>query len=571
MMHDFRQEFPFFNTHPECIYLDSAATTQKPQCVIDAIAHAQAESNANVHRSSYQLAAAVTKQYEAVRTRLAQLINAPYKQQIFWAKGATEALNLIANGLGEMCLAGHPLWQGNEIIILTSEHHANILPWQQLVQRINQIRCSYADNGHAERLRITPVSPDKNGDYQYDDLYNAITDDTAVIAIAHVSNALGCIHPIETIAAKAHQHQALCIVDGTQALAHLAVDVQALHCDAYVGSSHKMFGPTGVGFGYGTDALLSALPPYQVGGEMIEHVSFTSAKFQPYPHKFEAGTPNIHGVLGLGAAIDFVERHFDAIQRTEETLFAYLLAQLSQIKQVRLLGQGNTHKISLCSMVFVHQGEPLSHYDVLRWLDEANIALRVGHHCAMPLMQHLEVDGTLRVSLSAYNTMADIDVFVAALNGAIEQLMDTAEAPVYQSNSDDKHLVKDAVEQTILPLASQFSGLHGYENIFRQIMLSSKALPLLDATEQNESLHIAGCEVDVWVKYLPQTDSFAAFANSKIIRGLLAVLIEKANTLSHQQRKQFDFAQYLTTLGITHHLSQSRVDGLGRVIARLSV
>ena len=554
IMQEFRQEFPFFKSYPECIYLDSAATTHKPQCVIDTIAQAQAQSNANVHRSSYQLAADVTRQYEAIRSRLAHFINAPDSQNIFWAKGATEALNLIAYGLGELCLTNHPLWQGNEIIILTSEHHANILPWQQLIQRVNQIRSAYSQNEHTEMLRVTPVSPDKNGDYQYDELYNAISDDTAIIAIAHVSNALGCIHPIENISAKAHQYNALCIVDGTQALAHLNVDVQALGCDAYVGSSHKMFGPTGVGFGYGTDVLLDALPPYQVGGEMIEHVSFTSSRFQSYPHKFEAGTPNIHGVLGLGAAIDFVDKHLAYIQRTEENLFTYLLTQLSQIKQIRLLGQGNLHKISLCSMVFVHNGDSLSHYDVLRWLDEANIALRVGHHCAMPLMQHLEVDGTLRVSISAYNCAADIDMFVDVLKSAIDQLIGSHDI-----------LINDS-----LSLASQFNGLQGYENIFRQIMLSSKALPVLDASKHIDAYHVAGCEVDVWLMYTPHNNAFEAFANSKIIRGLLAILLEKANSLTAKERRIFDFSGYLTALGITHHLSQSRVNGLDRVIAKLS-
>lgn len=571
IMHDFRQEFPFFNNHPECIYLDSAATTHKPQCVIDAITHAQEISNANVHRSSYHLAATVTERYELVRTRLAQLIHAPASQNIFWTKGATEALNLIAYGLGELCLAQHPLWQGNEIIVLTSEHHANILPWQQLVQRINQIRLKTTQDKSIKKLRVTTVSPDMQGNYQYDDVYDAITDDTALIAVAHVSNALGCIHPIDLISRKAHQHKALCIVDGTQALAHISVDVQTLGCDAYVGSSHKMFGPTGVGFGYGTYELLNALPPYQVGGEMIEYVSFSASRFQSFPYKFEAGTPNIHGVLGFGAAIDFIETHRDEIQTTENQLFNYLLMQLSQITQVRILGQDNTHKISLCSMVLTHQHKPLSHYDVLRWLDNANIALRVGHHCAMPLMQHLQLDGTLRVSLSAYNTMSDIDRFIATLKDAIQHLIVENHADSIHADSIDGVIVSEHdVKSVLLPLARQFGVLQGYENIFRQIMLSSKALPQLSADEQIESYHVAGCEVDVWVKYVSQSDSFEAFANSKIIRGLLAILLEKANALSHQQRAQFDFAQYLTELGITHHLSQSRVNGLSRVIAQLS-
>lgn len=217
-------------------------------------------------------------------------------------------------------------------------------------------------------------------------------------------------------------------------------------------------------------------------------------------------------------------------------------------------------------MVLTHQHKPLSHYDVLRWLDNANIALRVGHHCAMPLMQHLQLDGTLRVSLSAYNTMSDIDRFIATLKDAIQHL-------IVENHADpiDGVIVSEHDEKSVLlPLARQFGVLQGYENIFRQIMLSSKALPQLSADEQIESYHVAGCEVDVWVKYVSQTDSFEAFANSKIIRGLLAILLEKANALSHQQRAQFDFAQYLTELGITHHLSQSRVNGLSRVIAQLS-
>ena len=318
-MRDFRKQFPFFDSSVSSIYFDNAATTQKPQCVIDAIWHANIQKSANVHRSSYQLAASVTDAYESARNDVAQLINAATAEQIFWSKGATESLNLLAHGLGELCRSEHPIWQGNEIIILTSEHHANILPWQQLVERLKP----------EKKLRITPLSPDYNGNYDYIKLRSAITDNTAIVAVAHVSNALGCVHPVADITKWAHQHQALCIVDGTQALAHIQVDVQALNCDAYVGSSHKMFGPTGVGFGYATHVLLDALPPYQVGGEMIEYVSFDEVRYQSYPLKFEAGTPNISGVIGMGAAARFVQQHQSMILQIEHHLHQHLLEQLA--------------------------------------------------------------------------------------------------------------------------------------------------------------------------------------------------------------------------------------------------
>jgi cysteine desulfurase/selenocysteine lyase len=565
-MREFRQQFPFFNTQIPTIYFDNAATTQKPQCVIDAITHANIQQSANVHRSSYQLAASVTDAYESARNDVAQLINAATAKQIFWSKGATESLNLIAHGLGELCLTEHSLWQGDEIIILTSEHHANILPWQQLVNRIKPFKL----------LRVTPVSPDINGNYDYAKLRAAITNNTAVVAVAHVSNALGCVHPVAQISQWAHQHHALCIVDGTQALAHIPVDVQALNCDAYVGSSHKMFGPTGVGFGYATHALLGALPPYQVGGEMIEYVSFDEVRYQSYPLKFEAGTPNISGVIGLGTAAKFVLQHQANMLKSEHLLMQYLLSQLAELNteldenshskqdsaksSINIIGADNAERISLCS--FVLNG--ISHYDVLRLLDNENIALRVGHHCAMPLMQHLGIDGTMRVSLCAYNTQTEIDMFIIALRTAIKRLGSSDDVMSEHSESD----TSSVMISTSTPIGGQFTGLQGYDVIFRQIMLSSKACPLLSEQYHIADYHVAGCEVDVWIGEF--AGQFSGFATSKIIKGLLAILLEKANTLSPTQRATFDFTEYLAQLGVSHHLSQSRVDGLSRVIARLS-
>lgn len=565
-MREFRQHFPFFDTSTPSIYFDNAATTQKPQCVIDAIEHANIQQSANVHRSSYQLAASVTDAYEAARNNVAELINAPSARNIFWSKGATESLNLIAHGLGELCLAEHAMWQGDEIIILTSEHHANILPWQQLASKLS----------HFKSLRITPVSPDFNGNYDYAVLRAAITNNTAIVAVAHVSNALGCVHPVAAITQWAHQHNALCIVDGTQAIAHIPVDVQALHCDAYVGSSHKMFGPTGVGFGYATHALLDALPPYQVGGEMIEYVSFDEVRFQSYPLKFEAGTPNISGVLGMGMAANFVLQHQAMIIQSEHVLMQYLLGQLTVLNDelavtteiglastnniISIIGAQNPERISLCS--FVLNG--ISHYDVLRLLDKDNIALRVGHHCAMPLMQHLGIDGTIRVSLCAYNTDTEIDGFIAALRSAIKRLVSSDDV-IANSRAFDTSSVAFSAST---PIGDQFAALQGYDVVFRQIMLSSKACPLLSEQYHTADYHVAGCEVDVWLGQF--AGQFYGFANSKIIKGLLAILLEKANTLTPSQRTRFDFTEYLAQLGVSHHLSQSRVDGLSRIIARLS-
>ena len=565
-MREFRQQFPFFDISTPSIYFDNAATTQKPQCVIDAIEHANIQQSANVHRSSYQLAASVTDAYEAARNHVATLINASSARNIFWSKGATESLNLIAHGLGELCLAEHSLWQGNEIIILTSEHHANILPWQQLVSRLSP----------CNSLRITSVSPDFNGNYDYAALRTAITDNTAIVAVAHVSNALGCVHPVAEITQWAHQHHALCIVDGTQAIAHIPVDVQALNCDAYVGSSHKMFGPTGVGFGYATHALLDALPPYQVGGEMIEYVSFDEVRFQSYPLKFEAGTPNISGVLGMGIAASFVLQHQAMIIESEHVLMQYLLGQLTQLNDelaviteigqastnniISIIGAQNPERISLCSFVL----NDISHYDVLRLLDKDNIALRVGHHCAMPLMQHLGIDGTMRVSLCAYNTDTEIDGFIAALRSAIQRLASSDDALTHSRPFDTSSV---AVSSST-PIGDQFAVLQGYNGVFRQLMLSSKACPLLSEQYHTVDYHVAGCEVDVWLGQF--AGQFYGFATSKIIKGLLAILLEKANTLTPTQRTRFDFTKYLAQLGVSHHLSQSRVDGLSRVIARLS-
>jgi cysteine desulfurase/selenocysteine lyase len=335
-----RQYFPFYSSPNSLssVYLDSAATSQKLQSVIDITQHYYQERTANVHRSSHQLAASVTEQFEQSRKTIQHFIGAKSPKDIVWTKGATESINLVASGLAKRHFKA-----GDSILVSALEHHANIVPWQHIAQT------------HDLQLKVMPV--DANGVLKLNESLQLIDATTALVAVGHVSNALGNINPIEAIINKAKEVGALTLIDGTQAVSHLAVNVQQLDCDFYVFSGHKMFGPTGIGVLYGKYALLEQLPPYQLGGEMIEKVSFEQTTFQPPPLKFEAGTPNIAGVLGIAVASEFIEHNRTAMLEHEHNLYQQLVTMLTAIPQVKLWGD-NTN--SICVQSFTVQGVNLS-------------------------------------------------------------------------------------------------------------------------------------------------------------------------------------------------------------------
>ncbi len=371
------------------VYLDNAATSQKPQVVIDRLTDYYARENSNIHRGVHFLSQQATDAYEGARARLAAFVNAPAPQEIVFTRGTTEAINLVA-----ATFARQRLQPGDEVLITALEHHSNIVPWQMVCEE------------RQARLRVVPVTPE--GEIIYDDYLRLLGERTRLVAVAHVSNALGTINPVRRMIADAHERGVPVLVDGAQAVPHMRVDVQDLDCDFYCFSSHKMFGPTGAGVLYGRAELLEAMPPYQGGGDMIESVSFERTTYNEVPHRFEAGTPHIAGGVGFAAAAAFLEDlGLDAVTRYEQELLAYATERLSAVDGVRLVGTAH-EKASVVSFLV----DDIHPYDAGTILDRLGIAVRTGHHCTQPLMHRLGVPGTVRASFALYNTRADVDALV---------------------------------------------------------------------------------------------------------------------------------------------------------------
>ena len=538
-----RAHFPFFSNprKEHCVYLDSAATSQKLQSVIDITQQYYQDRSVNVHRSSHQLAARVTEQFEQSRKSIQYFIGAKSHKEIIWTKGATESINLVASGLAKFYFKA-----GDSILVSALEHHANIVPWQQIAL------------SHNLQLKVMPV--DSYGVLKLQESLQLIDSHTVMVAVGHVSNALGNINPIESIIAKAKEVGALTLIDGTQAVSHLTVNVQQLNCDFYVFSGHKMFGPTGIGVLYGKYELLEQLPPYQLGGEMIKKVSFAETTFQPPPLKFEAGTPNIAGVLGVGVACEFIQQHRDRLFEHEHNLYQQLLATLEVIPQVRLWGDVVN---SICVQSFSVKG--VSHFDLAVLLDKRNIAVRVGHHCAMPLMEALGIDGTIRVSLAAYNDSADIETFGTALIECISLLTEPANHLVtYDISLEHK--------QSILsPIAESIKQAKSWDQTYRQLMFAGKGLVRLQDQYKTENAAVHGCESQVWIRCFMDEGKLHLEGDSpsKIVRGLLAVVFEALSGKTVNQVLVFDLADYLKKLYLGKHLSQSRGNGLTAVVDKI--
>ncbi|WP_028765759.1 cysteine desulfurase [Shewanella fidelis] len=397
-----RSQFPTLEQsndgYPLC-YLDTAATSQKPQSVIDAMAHYYRFDNANVHRAAHQLSARATSQYEAVRDKLKQFINAERRQEIIFSHGTTESINIVANGLTEQ------LSKGQLILIDSAAHHANIVPWQQLAKRTGA------------QVKPIPLTADQRLDLN---AYKVLLQQQpAIVALSHVSNALGTLNPVHELVSLAKQAGAITLVDGAQAIAHMNVDVQAIDCDFYVFSGHKMYGPTGVGVLYGRYDVLDKLTPLMTGGEMIKSVSFEQTEFNILPNRLEAGTPPIAEVIGLGAAIDFIESlPRDQVHAEEQALLNYLQDELRKLGDIVLYA---AHSDNIAAVAFNLADE--HHQDVGILLDQQGIAVRCGHHCAMPLMQTLGLKGCCRASIGVYTNKADIDNFINAMKSVKELLL----------------------------------------------------------------------------------------------------------------------------------------------------
>ena len=395
---DIRSQFPILDTEVHgrrLVYLDNAATTQKPQSVIDTLADYYSHLNANIHRGAHHLAAVATERYEAVRHQVQQFIGAASHEEIVFTRGTTESINLVASSFARRWFRGD-----DEVIVSGMEHHSNIVPWQLA----------------GARLRPVPFSDEGVLDEEaFGRLFNS---HTRLVALTHVSNTLGTVNPLRRLIATAHAHGVPVLVDGAQAVSHLAVDVQELGCDFYCFSGHKMYAPMGVGIMYGRAAMLDELPPYQGGGEMIEEVSFERTTYNRLPFKFEAGTPSVGDVLGLGKAIEFMQTvGIDSIAAHEADLLAYAAARLSDIPGIRFYGTA-PHKAAVLSFL-VGEAHP---YDVGTLLDQLGVAVRTGHHCTQPVMDRYGIPGTVRASFAVYNTRDEVDALVEALQRIVPML-----------------------------------------------------------------------------------------------------------------------------------------------------
>ncbi len=396
-----RKDFPILNREVNgkpLIYFDNAATSQTPQQVIDVIVNYYSNYNANIHRGVHALSQEATDAYELARLKIQKHFNAAHSHEIIYTSGTTHGINLVANGFSSF------LKKGDEVIVSALEHHSNIVPWQMLCERTEA------------ELKVIPMNTD--GDLVLRDFDALLNENTKLVFVNHISNALGTINPIEYIIEKAHNVGAAVLIDGAQSCPHIKPDVQALDVDFYVCSAHKICGPTGVGMLYGKQEWLKKLPPYQGGGEMIAEVSFEKTTYADLPHKFEAGTPNICGGIAFGAALDYMNAiGFDTIASYEDELLEYATAQLQQIESLKIYGTAKEKT----SVVSFNVGN-IHPYDIGTILDKMGIAVRTGHHCAQPIMNFYQIPGTVRASLMFYNTKKEIDLFIIALKKAVIML-----------------------------------------------------------------------------------------------------------------------------------------------------
>jgi cysteine desulfurase/selenocysteine lyase len=395
-VHALRRDFPILaelaHGRP-LVYLDNAATTQKPKAVIDRLVHYYLHENANVHRGVHLLSERATEAFEAARRTAGRFLHAADPREIVFVRGTTEAINLVAQTYGRAHVGA-----GDEVLITEMEHHSNIVPWQMLCQQ------------SGATLRVVPMTDE--GELLLHDFERLLSDRTKIVSLVHVSNALGTINPVRQIAQLAHQRGIVVVVDGAQAVAHMPVDVQDLDCDFYAFSGHKVLGPTGIGILYGKGSLLDTMPPYQGGGDMISSVTFERTTYNVVPHKFEAGTPNVADAVGLAAALEYLDAvGLEQVSAHERDLLAYGTAALSNMRGLRLTGTAR-EKAGILAFVL----EDVHPHDVGTILDREGVAIRAGHHCCQPLMDRLGVPATARASLALYNTREDVDALVAALD-----------------------------------------------------------------------------------------------------------------------------------------------------------
>jgi cysteine desulfurase/selenocysteine lyase len=555
-VHRIRSQFPILQTkahgHP-LVYLDNGATTQKPQRVIDAIARYYESENANIHRGVYQLSQTATNLYEAARTKVARFINAAEDKEIIFTRGTTEGINLVAQSWGRQFLE-----VGDEIIISAMEHHSNIVPWQMVCQSTGAV------------LRVIPMND--AGELRMDEFSKLLNKRTKLVSVCHLSNSLGTVNDIKTIATQAHAVGAKVLADGAQWVAHFPTDVRDLDVDFYVFSGHKLFGPTGIGVLYGKRALLDAMPPWQGGGDMIESVTFEKTTYAVLPNKFEAGTPNIAGAVGLGAAIDFVRSlDFAAVHAHEQALLDYATELLSAIPGLRVIGTA-AKKGSLISFVIDHP--PIGSYDIGVALDHRGIAIRTGHHCCQPVMDRLKIPSTARASFAMYNTTEDVDALAAALKQLVAAESSKRVAPAQASPHGELRFPRPAAnspQSAADDLIELFDFLPDWDARMQEVIGMGENLPPMPMDLKSESTRVHGCQSTVHLFGVRHGDrlDFLADSDAALVRGLIGIL---QRVYSGQHAKDvlgFDIETFLRRIGLETHLSMGRRNGLEGMIRKI--
>jgi cysteine desulfurase/selenocysteine lyase len=554
-----RRDFPILSSKingQPLIYLDNAATTHKPRCVIDALSRFYKLNNSNVHRGSHTLSNRATNEFEAARETVAQFINAANSTEIIWTRGATEGINLIAQSYADSVLCA-----GDTLLVSVMEHHANIVPWQQIADK--------------KQAQVLPIPLTDKGEL---DLiaYQSLLDkhQPKIVSIAHVSNAMGIINPVVEITRLAKTVGATVVIDGAQAAAHEAVDVQQIGCDFYVFSGHKCYGPNGIGVLWGRKALLEAMPPWQSGGEMIEKVSFSGTTFNRLPFKFEAGTPPIADAIGLAEALRYLE-NMDraAISTHEKQLRQYASTLCQKIDGLTILAtEPENAGILSFTVADIH------HQDLATLLDQSGIAIRSGHHCTMPLMEYLGCDGTVRASFALYNTSAEVERFAEVLQQSVAQLHNVDLIPAIDQHATD---IQATDLQTGInyfdpadnfQLISRLQLAKNWQVRFNTLLSAGNLLPALPAAYKSQQNKVSGCESNVWLIAEQQPDrswKFAADSDARLMRGIICLLLSVIQNKTGDNLQLIDTQQLLESCDLHHYLGPSRTNGVQAIVDKI--
>ncbi len=565
--HKVRADFPILHTTvslggPKLVYLDNGATTQKPRQVIDAISRYYESQNANIHRGVYRLSQVATDLYESARKKVQRFLNAADERECLFVRGTTEGVNLVAG-----CWGRTKLRAGDEVLVSTMEHHSNIVPWQ--------IACEMV----GAKLRVIPMND--AGELAMDEFAKMLSERTKFVAVTHLSNALGTVIDVKTIARLAHGAGAKVLVDGAQWVAHAPTDVRDIDADFYVFSGHKLFGPTGIGVLYGKRELLEAMPPYMGGGDMIETVTFDKTTYAQLPNKFEAGTPDIAGAVGLGAAIDYVTSiGIENYMPHEQELLHYATEQLSTVPGLRIIGTAK-NKGSVVSFVM----DGVASLDIGTRLDGEGVAVRTGHHCCMPLMQRLNIPSTTRASFAMYNTREDIDALVSAVRKVRQEASakpSRAAVPPVPGGDAVAALAAarypdpaaDSPVEAADELAETFDFLGDWTERYHFVIeMGAKLLPMPTAMK-TEATRVHGCQstVHLFARSHPTSPDrldFLADSDADIVRGLIAIL---QKVFAGQRAKDivaFDIESFFRRLGLDQHLTTGRRNGLAGMVERI--